>query len=852
MGASAQSLRTAAGLHPTPVPAASHPVLAPGATASLHEDAVEAKIPHQPSPSPTQLLLCNASQDELKEEGLKFSDLCPVCHIAVARHRCLPPAPATVVASPSTSTSRSSTELGKNVHLPRWKHPDDGYFHAKPFLDRIEHLFVADNVDESAWPRLLLKAIPNVTESAWVKLNIVDKKVNWTTARTLFNDHFEVQTWTEQSQQLYEQCRQGVRQSVQDYADRFMSYVTELGYQDDNQLVIQHFQLGLIPSIQAKIRDRVLLLRDMQNQLSDLSLLSLSISQSTPYTIRSLKKMIELAVNIERSAQVSSAIQSGSASGVATSSSSSSTNGGSASSSSKSDASTPDKSCIYHPGKSHSTAECRNPHSQISGKSATSAPASTSTVTTPASGTRAQPGSTVLLSKQGKPVVCYSCKGNHYANDKACPQRSDRATRSGASGSGSPPSSAPARSQPTPPGGNSPSTPAPIQGHAVRLTALSGSASLLSVSRPLSATAVLPTKLTVYFMVAGRVYSTLVDSGAEISFADLPLVTSWSAITVTPPTPGAKISLAHADMFTDRLGSVELDVTALFPCSDREATSFRCRFEMMPIHGVGNEHHFIVGRDLIPVLFPAGIPLAYLPQQTSSCVTVAASSTLVDSLSVSSSDSMLGSMPVDDVPEKFHLSTPEQMESEYALPRQLLHQALAPLLAVNSAITGFCSVPEAVVRLEVDPADAPRLWRRQYAIAQSLHDAATVIIDRWFREGKVVLAPPGCPYNNPITVAPKKDENGKLTGARPCLDVRALNQVLKSNDRFLIPHIRTLLDSFAGNSIFSEFDLQRRTCSFHWTLSRSRSLPSPGTVGNLCSPVVHMAYRCSRRSFSAS
>jgi RNase H-like domain found in reverse transcriptase/Integrase core domain/Integrase zinc binding domain/Chromo (CHRromatin Organisation MOdifier) domain/Reverse transcriptase (RNA-dependent DNA polymerase) len=312
----------------------------------------------------------------------------------------------------------------------------------------------------------------------------------------------------------------------------------------------------------------------------------------------------------------------------------------------------------------------------------------------------------------------------------------------------------------------------------------------------------------------GRVYSTLVDTGAEISFADAPLVTSLGVPTV-PAQQGGKVRLAHADIFTDRSGSAELDVTALFPSADRKAVQLRCAFELMPVHGPGIDYHFIVGRDLIRVLFPEGLPLAYLPQQTSSTVTVVASSTLVDSLVESSSDAgMLGYIPSDDQPDSIQLFTPAEMETQYTAPRQQLLQELSPLLAVNAEITGFCTVPEAVVRLEIDPADAPHLWRRQYPIAQTLRDAASLIIERWFQEGKIVLAPPGCPYNNPITVAPKKDEHGKLTGARPCLDTRALNRVLKSSDRFLIPHIRTLLDSFAGNSIFSEFDLQEAYLQF--------------------------------------
>jgi hypothetical protein len=108
--------------------------------------------------------------------------------------------------------------------------------------------------------------------------------------------------------------------------------------------------------------------------------------------------------------------------------------------------------------------------------------------------------------------------------------------------------------------------------------------------------------------VDGCVYSTLVDTGAEVSFADARLVTSW-CVPIVPPQQGGKIRLAHADIFTDRSGSAELDVTALFPSSDRTAITIRSVFELMPINGGGNDYHFIIGRDLIRVLFPEGLPL---------------------------------------------------------------------------------------------------------------------------------------------------------------------------------------------------------------------------------------------------
>jgi hypothetical protein len=350
--------------------------------------------------------------------------------------------------------------------------------------------------------------------------------------------------------------------------------------------------------------------------------------------------------------------------------------------------------------------------------------------------------------------------------------------------------------------------------------------------------------------IDGRVYSTLIDTGAEVSFADAPLVKSWGA-PITPPPLGGKVRMAHFDFFTDRSGSAMLDATALFPSADRKAVSFRCSFELLPIHGAGVDYHFIIGRDLIRVLFAEGsLPMAYLPQQASSSVTVVASSTLVDSLGVSPDDGVLGSIPPDDQPDKIRLFTPDELEVQYAAPRHHLLRALSPLLAVNAEIKGFCSVPESTVRLDVDPADTPLLWRRQYPIAQTLREAASIIIDRWFAEGKIVLAPPGCPFNNPITVAPKKDENGKLTGARPCLDTRALNRVLKSNDRFLIPHIRDLLDSFAGNSIFSEFDLQEAYLQFHSILILNHLQPSRGMGNSICSLDVPMAFHFLPHSFN--
>ena len=136
-------------------------------------------------------------------------------------------------------------------------------------------------------------------------------------------------------------------------------------------------------------------------------------------------------------------------------------------------------------------------------------------------------------------------------------------------------------------------------------------------------------------------------------------------------------------------------------------------------------------------------------------------------------------------------------------------------LARNASLTGFCKLPESVLRLDIKPGVSPSaLRRRQYRVAQQLIARVDAVIDRWFSEGKIRLAPPGCAYNNPLVVAPKKDEAGNLVDIRVCLDTRALNEVLVTEDSFPLPYIRAALEIFNGCTIFGEFDLSEAYLQF--------------------------------------
>ena len=228
-----------------------------------------------------------------------------------------------------SSPSHSSSHLGKNTTLPKWK---VDYHQAKPFLDKIEHLCLADGVDRSVWPRLLLKAIPNVHESSWVVNNIVTPSVDWAQARALFTSHFEMHAYEAVLKKEYATCKQLHRETVQVYADRFMELVTQLGYEDDNELVIDHYLAGLTARNNADFLRTLGTMRLMKNDNS--------------FVFSSLKAVIDLTLSLERIDRVSNGVTPSSLSPSASSSNPSSAR--------------PSKSCVHHPNSTtHDTADCQ-------------------------------------------------------------------------------------------------------------------------------------------------------------------------------------------------------------------------------------------------------------------------------------------------------------------------------------------------------------------------------------------------------------------------------------------------------------------------------------------------------------
>ncbi|KAI9243021.1 hypothetical protein BDA99DRAFT_566948 [Phascolomyces articulosus] len=91
----------------------------------------------------------------------------------------------------------------------------------------------------------------------------------------------------------------------------------------------------------------------------------------------------------------------------------------------------------------------------------------------------------------------------------------------------------------------------------------------------------------------------------------------------------------------------------------------------------------------------------------------------------------------------------------------------------------FCPLPQAVITLPTPPNVI--CYRKQFNIAYKQQPIINEAIEKWLKEGVITELPADADrhWNNLIVLAPKKGEDGKLTGHRPCLDPRLLNNHLE-------------------------------------------------------------------------
>ena len=239
--------------------------------------------------------LCKTYQEELKaaDSNLTFSSACPVCDVAVGHHN-RRPAAASAASAPFDMSALKEilaativllVVLGghsRSVDVPKWSLSE--WKHTRPFLDRCEQVFLADNIPQSRWPVLLLKAVTDVAESAWIKTNVVDTSSTWEQAKTRFTNHFESYSYKAQLERTYQRVGNNLKERTQKYADRFQQIRAQLAYDESSEFVIKKYIDGLASPVRRKYDEMIMMLeyhmeaQATQDKLSTLtSVINLSL-----------------------------------------------------------------------------------------------------------------------------------------------------------------------------------------------------------------------------------------------------------------------------------------------------------------------------------------------------------------------------------------------------------------------------------------------------------------------------------------------------------------------------------------------------------------------------------------------
>lgn len=126
------------------------------------------------------------------------------------------------------------------------------------------------------------------------------------------------------------------------------------------------------------------------------------------------------------------------------------------------------------------------------------------------------------------------------------------------------------------------------------------------------------------------------------------------------------------------------------------------------------------------------------------------------------------------------------------------------LVQENQLLPHGCTAMEADIVVKPD-CNLSGLFRKNYNIAAHKMGDIKKIIDEWFKDEIIEIAPFQCPYNNALVIVPKPDNTFRI-----CLDFRPLNQALQeeSIDKHFLPDIwRNLQSFFHGKVFYSELDL---------------------------------------------
>ncbi|KAG2189691.1 hypothetical protein INT46_011658 [Mucor plumbeus] len=126
----------------------------------------------------------------------------------------------------------------------------------------------------------------------------------------------------------------------------------------------------------------------------------------------------------------------------------------------------------------------------------------------------------------------------------------------------------------------------------------------------------------------------------------------------------------------------------------------------------------------------------------------------------------------------------------------------------------FCNVPESVITIPIK--ENIDYYVKQYPIAYHAMPEIQKQLDEWLAAGIVEPCRPNGLFNSPLITVAKKDNDGKPTKTRVCMDVRRINQHMPNNTcQFEIPNIQDIFTRIKQHgTVFSKVDLKNAYFSF--------------------------------------
>ena len=122
---------------------------------------------------------------------------------------------------PSSETDADSKQIKTPGDLPKW-YRKDNRMKAFDFIDVFEMCMISANIGKKHWPQQLLSAVQDVNHKRWVREKLVDPSVmdvyfTWEIDKITFIDYFTTTDQLEDLRELYNKCRQDVREAALDY-----------------------------------------------------------------------------------------------------------------------------------------------------------------------------------------------------------------------------------------------------------------------------------------------------------------------------------------------------------------------------------------------------------------------------------------------------------------------------------------------------------------------------------------------------------------------------------------------------------------------------------------------------------